>query len=121
MVGFPKHLNSRVDCDYVIANFPSELWKPEIQKLLDNRHAWYPTVKLDAKDAGVTDDTHKTESIDGVRWQYELRINPAAIYKQFGYTVDKLNTLVAVKGTEYTKTDYDTILRVEPVIKLIEV
>lgn len=97
MVGFPKHLNSRADYDYVVANFPSKLWKPEMQKLLDNRHAWYPVKILEGKDIGITDDTHKIDTIDGVRWQYELKINPTAKYKQLGYTVDKFNTLVATQ------------------------
>lgn len=95
MVGFPKYLNSKADYEFVIANFPPEQWKPEIQKLLDNRHAWYPVQELGETETGITDDTHKMETIEGNKWQYERRTNPTARYKQLGYTVTELEALIA--------------------------
>lgn len=84
MRGFPKHLNSRADYEYIRQNFPIEKWKPEWDALLDNLQEWYCTGKLNSVDAGVTDDTHRVVTIAGqggkndTYWQHELRRNDSA-------------------------------------------
>ena len=76
MVGFPKYLNSKDDYLYVRDNFPREQWLPELQKLLDTMYGWFYVSTLVDGNAGVTDDTHKVETMDdGSRLQYEYRVN----------------------------------------------
>ena len=65
MRGFPKHLNSRADYEYIRQNFPIEKWKPEWDALLDNLQEWYCTGELNSVDAGATDDTHRVVTIAG--------------------------------------------------------
>ena len=38
MNGYPSHLNTREDYDYVVANFPKELYVQDFQNLLDARY-----------------------------------------------------------------------------------
>ena len=59
MKGFPKHLNSKQDYIYIRENFPDEQWKPVWQGLLGGQKNWFCVGKLDSKEAGITDSTHK--------------------------------------------------------------
>lgn len=96
MKGFPKHLNTREDYEYIKANFPEEKWKPEYQLLLDSEYAWFFVQTLDSEDAGVTDATHKVvteEKMDGegvIYQQYEYRVNPTCKLLRLGFTHDEV-------------------------------
>jgi len=95
MKGYPSHLNSKADYEYVKANFPDK-WKAEYQALLDDLYAWFFTGTLDSKNAGVEDDTHKIveekkmDSDEVIYQQYELKESPTAKLFQLGFTVEEL-------------------------------
>lgn len=99
MVGFPKHLNSKADYEYVKNNFPSTQWKPAFQELLDSQQQWFNTGKVTGK--GVTDVTHKViinepmGDIPAVSYQYELKDDPNCTLLQLGFTVDDVQAALA--------------------------
>ena len=76
MKGFPKHLNSKQDYFYIREKFPSSMWKPAWQALLDGEKNWFCTGKLESKEDGVKNRTHKVVEVtnhDGETeyYQYE--------------------------------------------------
>ena len=94
MNGFPKHLNSKADYEYIKANFPAEQWKPCWQELLGNKYQWFSTGNID-NGKGVTDATHKvvtSKDIDGndVYTQYEYKENPLCDMNRLGFTDDEI-------------------------------
>ena len=98
MKGFPKHLNSKADYEYIKANFPAEQWKPCWQELLDSRYQWFSTGNV-SKDGGTTDSTHKVEAskdIDdnNVYTQYEYRENPLCDMNRLGFTEDEIKAAI---------------------------
>ena len=98
MRGFPKHLNSKADYEYIKANFPAEQWKPCWQELLDNKYQWFSTGNV-AKDGGTTDATHKvvtSKDMDGndVYTQYEYRENPMCDMNRLGFTEKEINDVL---------------------------
>lgn len=96
MKGFPKHLNSRADYDYVRKNFPADEWKPVWQALLDNRMTWAVVGKLDNEAAGVTDATHKVVKVKAEEgrleeyYQYEYRLDKSSDFVKHGFTVEEI-------------------------------
>lgn len=102
MKGYPKTLASREDYEYVAANFPPELWRPDWQNLLDTMCDWFFVRELTDLSEGVTDDTHKVEVNEdetGAKTytQYEWRVNPTCKLFRIGFTEqevrDKLDSL----------------------------
>jgi len=65
--------------------------KAYLQNILDNKDQWLMTSKLEADDAGITDDTHKVEEVtdqDDVvteRYQYELMEDSNGELYRLGY------------------------------------
>ena len=98
MIGFPKHLNSRADFEYVKENFPDK-WRPLYQSLLDERNQWFNLGKLADGEEGVEDATHKVivSDMQGVteRYQYEFRLDPNCNLIRLGYTVEEVEALLA--------------------------
>jgi len=105
MVGYPKHLNSRADYDYVRQNFPAEQWLPSYKSLLTNTEEWFFTKNLNSKAEGIEDDTHKiivntTTAAEGEEAvetyaQYELRVNENAKIFRMGFTVQEVEAIIA--------------------------
>ena len=98
MKGFPKHLNSKADYEYIKANFPAEQWKPCWHELLDNKYQWFSTGNVE-KGGGTTDATHKvvtSKDIDGndVYTQYEYRENPLCDMNRLGFTEDEIKAAI---------------------------
>lgn len=91
MKGFPKHLNTRQDYEYIRAHFPVEQWKPAFQALLDGVNDWFYVSDHSSSKGLVEDDTHKvveSQNDEGqtIYIQYEYRKNPAAQIFRVGYT-----------------------------------
>ena len=90
MNGFPKTVNNKHDIAHLMGEFEAET-KAYLQKVLDNKDQWLMTSKLEADDAGITDDTHKVEELtdenDVVteRYQYELMEDPNGELYRLGY------------------------------------
>ena len=97
MKGLPKHLNTKEDYYYVKNNFNDEYWKPQWQLLLDSRFDWFFVKKLEDKEEGVEDDTHKIieennmgEEENITYSQYEYKENPNAKIFMLGFTVEEV-------------------------------
>jgi len=102
VIGHPAHLNTKYDYEYVRKHFPEAKWKPAWQALLDTKDAWLMTSPLKAKEAGVTDATHKVvevETMDGKieRYQCELKEDPNALVFRKGFKVAEVEAVLAVK------------------------
>lgn len=100
MQGFPKHLNSKFDFEYVRENFPREKWTPLFEDLLAEQKVWVCTKTLAVGETGVTDETHKiveSETVDKiiVKYQYEYVNDENCRMFRLGYTAEEINRILA--------------------------
>lgn len=102
MVGYPKHLNSKADYEYVRTHFDRTYWEKDFQDLLDSVNHWVPTKELTRRQVGITDDTHKvieipaSQSEDGKlhKTQFELVENPTCKLYRIGYTKEEVQNIL---------------------------
>ena len=101
MKGFPRNINNKNDIANLMAEYPTET-KAYLQTVLDNKDQWLMTSKLEADDAGITDDTHKVEEVtdqDDVvteRYQYEFMEDTNGELYRLGYAnAGEVEALVA--------------------------
>jgi hypothetical protein len=114
MKGYPKHLNSKADYEYVLEHFP-EQGKKAYQELLDTQKDWLSVGKIaevvDGKpveapigeaeplESGVEDATHKvvnSESADKTEsYQYEYKVDPNCRMSQLGMTEEEVRMAVS--------------------------
>lgn len=98
MRGLPKHLNSKEDYEYIMANYTEAEWKPILQQLYDDRIQAFNRGVITGE--GVTDDTHYVVeekdmmSEDIIKYQYELAVNPDAHMFRIGYTEAELEAIL---------------------------
>lgn len=101
MRGYPKHLNTRADYEYVRRNFDRSFWEKDFLNLLNTTHEWYKTGVLLPEDIGIEDETHQvvkdlnddgTET--GISYQLELKLNPKARIFQLGYTIEEVENIL---------------------------
>lgn len=97
MKGFPKHLNSRADYEYIRKNFPREQWEPCWRALLAEGKNWFIAYKLESEAAGITDATHKVvkyeaqdEEHQDEFYQYEFHTDPASDMIRLGFTEEEI-------------------------------
>ncbi len=101
MVGFPKHLNTREDYEYIRTHFPKTEWVGHFQALLDSMNDWFFERYLNDGETGITDSTHKVieESAMGdetaKRAQYVYRYNPTCPLATIGYTEAEVRAIIA--------------------------
>lgn len=105
MKGYPKHLNTREDYEYVRANFPKEKWLPSFEALLQDTENWFFESNLANKAAGIEDATHKivestttpAEGEEAVTTyaQYVLKTDTNAKIFRIGYTVAEVEAIIA--------------------------
>jgi hypothetical protein len=101
MKGYPKHLNTREDYEYVKAHFPKKYWQKDFKLLLDVMR-WYPLGEYASDEGLVVDDTHKidaqiTGTGDEQKTTYlysELRQDPNAKIFQIGYTIEEVEGIL---------------------------
>lgn len=99
MKGFPRHLNTRADYEYVSNHFPPEQWRPAWQLLLDGRYIWHTVGHLSADDPGVEDGTHRVQTEPDeegrdVRYQQEWIEDPHAKIFRLGMTVAEVQAVL---------------------------
>ena len=102
MQGYPKHLNTKADYEYVRANFPKDMWAKDWQALLDSRKNWFFIKDLPDKASGIEDATHKIVENMGMEdgekvtySQYELRDDENATIFRLGFTVEEVQAALA--------------------------
>ena len=108
MKGFPKHLNSKYDYEYIKDNFPDEQWRPYWQALLEERFRWMDDHEIPSPEAGIVDDTHKVEErhttdpetgADVTTYmQLVYKENPGSDFWRLGFTVEGVEA--ALGGAE---------------------
>lgn len=93
MRGFPKHLNSKEDYEFIKAHFPKEQWKPAFELLLKSRKEWF---NLGETTEGVNDETHKVveDKENGKKYQFELKDNPSCTMYRIGYTEEEVKKIL---------------------------
>jgi len=102
MKGYPRHLNTRADYDFVRQNFEKSLWLPDYEALLNSYQEWFFVKHLDAESEGINDATHKVITVtpidnDGTPTsydQYELRTNPQARIFELGFSVEEVQQII---------------------------
>lgn len=100
MQGFPKHLNSKFDYEYVRNNFPKEQWAPLFEELLAGQKTWICAAELTDGATGITDETHKViESTDTAgattKYQYEYVDDTNCEMIRLGYTTEEINSILS--------------------------
>ncbi len=108
MKGFPKHLNSKEDYEYIKDNFPAEEWRPYWQSLLDERYRWMDDHTIAGPEEGITDDTHRVSSYTTtdqetgeeitVYVQQEYKQNPGSDFWRLGFTVEEVEEALGVSA-----------------------
>lgn len=99
MKGFPKHINCAQDVQNLLALYPDQT-KAAVQKMLDERQGWIMTGKLEAEEAGLTDDTHEVRDITDEagnvteRYQYEYMDDPGCELFRIGLTVEQAQEVI---------------------------
>lgn len=97
MIGYPKHLNTKADYEFVRTHFPKNNWEKDFKNLLAGEYTWINTGELAKDDSGKTDDTHRVSEADqeGKRYQYEKILDPYSKMKQIGYTHEEIMEILA--------------------------
>lgn len=100
MKGFPKHLNSKEDYDYIREHFPYEKWAPYWRQLVDDRYRWMDTHVISNPAEGVTDKTHRVTSYnqenmetgveETIYVQQEYKKNPGSDFWRMGFTLEEV-------------------------------
>lgn len=95
MVGYPKHLNTKADYEFVRKNFHKEMWERAFRSLLDTRYDWFNEGEVSGD--GISDETHKVviDEQSGVKYQYVYKENPNCRMNQLGYTEDEIKAILA--------------------------
>lgn len=94
MRGYPKHLNTRADYEYVRTHFPKEMWKEDFGALIATEKEWYNIGEVEG--IGVEDDTHKVviDEKGKKKYQYEYKINPNAKIHKLRYTTEEIEAIL---------------------------
>lgn len=101
MRGYPKHLSTKADYEYVREHFSKEQWQADFQALLDTQNEWFFVKELVKGEIGVSDDTHKIvidsamNAEESKNYQYELRYNPECKLAKLGYSEDEVKAILA--------------------------
>lgn len=104
MKGFPKHLNTKSDYLYIRNKFPENQWKPEFQKLIDERFNWLNIKTLKPDEAEIIDETHRIKKIEDEnkniieKYQQEYKEDENAKLFQIGFTVNEINEIINISG-----------------------
>lgn len=99
MRGVPKHCNTKKDYEFLVGNYPDEIWRPAIQQLYDDRLQQFNRGVLSSEDLGIVDETHSIVEERGtggeiIRYQYEMAVNPDAHMFRIGYTEEEILALL---------------------------
>lgn len=93
LVGYPKHLNTKEDYEFVRRNFIKTEWENDFKALLDGEKEWF---NVGETADGISDSTHKVivDEQSGKTYQYELKVNSNCKMYQLGYTCDEVEKIL---------------------------
>ena len=94
MRGYPSHLHTRADYEYVRTHFPKEMWKEDFEALIATEKEWYNIGEVEG--IGVEDDTHKVviDEKSKKKYQYEYKMNPNAKIHKLRYTKEEIEAIL---------------------------
>ena len=96
MRGYPKHLNTKADYEYVIANFPKKKWRKDFEELLRTEKVWEKDKTLDKGVEGKIDNEHRViKDEDGNDVQMKLVIDPNSKMKKLGYSRKEIEKILS--------------------------
>lgn len=107
MKGFPKHLNTKADYEYIRRAFPESQWEPCWQALLDSAYDWFTVFELESKEIGEevegkarvlteTDDATGKERY----FQSYMQMNPNCRLLKLGFTEDEVKKVLGLLDKE---------------------
>ena len=90
MIGYPRHLNTKADYEYVKKHYPDK-YEEEMQKLLKTKDNYFAVKTLEKGEIGVETETMKIveiENTDGIieRVQMELKPDPNSKFYKLGFS-----------------------------------
>lgn len=100
MNGYPSHLNTREDYDYVVANFPKELYVQDFQNLLDTRYDFKFDHFMEDNEKVELDGNHRImmEEVEGSklpkRALYVKTYIEGNRMEQLGYTEEEVLAII---------------------------
>lgn len=104
MKGFPKHLNTKADYEYIRRAFPESQWKPCWQALLDSAYDWFTVFELESKEIGEEIEgkarvlTETDDATGKVRYfQSYMQMNPNCRLLKLGFTEDEVKKVLGIK------------------------
>jgi hypothetical protein len=94
MKGYPKHLNTKQDYEYVLQNFPKQRWEKDFEALLKSEKAWQVTKILASETEGVEDEMHKIIKSDDEIVQMALKTDENSKMKKLGYSRNEIEKIL---------------------------
>ena len=99
MIEYPKYLNTKFDYYYVMQHFPKEKWLPDFKELVKDYTKWMKGNKLDKKEDGLSDKTHKiveeeNEKREKKYYQYEFKEDPNCKINRIGFTLTEVEKII---------------------------
>lgn len=100
MVGYPSHLNSRADYDYVLAHFPKSQYVQDFQNLLDTRYDFKFDHYMADDETVILDGNHRIamEEVEGSktpkRALYVKYYVEGNRMEQLGYTEEEVLAII---------------------------
>lgn len=101
MIGFPKHLNTKFDYDYVREHFPVSKWLPVYEELIKDYKKWQKVKELKDKTEGKEDKNNKIieekdEMTKKIKYlQYKYKVDPNCKIKRLGMDIAEIEKIVA--------------------------
>lgn len=104
MKGFPKHLNTKADYEYIRRASPESQWKPCWQALLDSAYDWFTVFELESKEIGEEIEGKarvltETDNATGKEryFQSYMQMNPNCRLLKLGFTEDEVKKVLGIK------------------------
>jgi glycogen synthase len=94
MKGYPKHLNTKQDYEYVRNHFPKRKWRKDFEALLEGEKAFQVTKTLADGEKGVEDETHKVIESDDEIVQMELKTDENSKMKRIGFSHGEIEKIL---------------------------
>lgn len=117
MKGFPKHLNTKADYEYIRRAFPASQWKPCWRALLDSAYDWFTVYELESKEIGeeVEGKARVLEEVDDVTgktrfFQSYMQMNPNCRLLKLGFTEDEVRKVLGLDKKDQAETTVETVV-----------
>lgn len=90
MIGYPKHLNTKADYEYVRNNFPKEMWEKDFRVLLETTHDWFFIRELEKGEVPVLLENQKIEKMEEKDYLFEYKYDENCTLNRLGFTIEEI-------------------------------